>query len=71
MNKHNLDLRFLYQKPLIRDYDVMGIDLEQRAWRNKYEKGEDKFRNYMIKSSKEHFIHTYVYLRINFPTVLG
>ncbi|WP_452599006.1 hypothetical protein [Pontimicrobium sp. MEBiC01747] len=71
MNKHKLDLRFLYQKPLIRDYDVMGIDFERRAWDKKYEKGEDKFRNFIRKCSLENFI--YIYINIfteKFPNVL-
>ncbi len=60
MNKNNLDLKFLYQEPLVRDYDVMGIDLEQRAWDKKHEKGEEKFRNFVKKCSLKDFIHTYI-----------
>lgn len=60
MNKNNLDLRFLYQEPLVRDYDVMGIDLEQRAWDKKHEKGEEKFRNFVKECSLKDFIHTYI-----------
>ena len=65
-NKYNLDLRFLYQEPLIRDSMIAGRDLEQEAWDEKYEKGEYAFRDFSMQCTLDEFV--YIYLKKNFQT---
>jgi len=59
-NKHNLDLRFLYQEPLIRDSMIAGRDLEQEAWDEKYEKGEHAFRDFSMQCTLDEFVYIYI-----------
>jgi len=71
-NKFNLDMRFLYQEPLIRDYIVGGgPDHERIEWENKYEKGEDAFSAFIKKCSLEDLIYVYLYaFKEKFPNIL-
>lgn len=71
-NKFNLDLSFLYQEPLIRDYYVAGIDKEYEAWKNKYENEKNEFRKFSEESKLEDFVYMFVIaFRDTFPNVIS
>lgn len=71
-NKFNLDTKFLYQEPLIRDYTIGGgPDLERIDWREKYRKGEDAFRAFVKSCTLADLVYIYTYVfKEKFPNIL-
>lgn len=71
-NKFNLDLRFLYQKPLERGYMIGGgPDLERIKWEQKYEEGKDSFRAFVKQCAIDDLVYVFVLaFKETFPNVL-
>jgi hypothetical protein len=70
-NKFNLDLRFLYQKPLERDYMIGGgPDLERIKWEQKYEEGKDSFRAFVKQCAIDDLVYVFILaFKDNYPNI--
>jgi hypothetical protein len=69
-NKLNLDLIFLYQKPLNRDYSVLDNDVAGREWTHRYEKQRKDFRSFVKQCSLANL--AYIFIRsfaVEYPKV--
>lgn len=60
-NKFNLDLVFLYQEPLKRDFFIaLDRDEEFEEWIYKYEKEQDEFYDFTNKCSTDDLIYMFI-----------
>ena len=59
-NKFNLDMMFLYQEPLKRDYIVLDNDTEYDEWFYKYEKEEDKYCELVKQCSFNDLVYLFI-----------
>ena len=57
MNKKDLDLSFLYQEPLIRDYSRLDEDDEFLQWMLEYQEEQDAFSKYVKDCSLDDFVY--------------
>lgn len=71
-NKFNLNLAFLYQEPLDRDYIIGGgPDLERIEWEQKYELEEDIFLSYVKDCSLDDLIYLIVHIfKVKYPNII-
>ena len=61
MNKFKLDLAFLYQPPLVRDYDMVDNDTELQDWMFRYDKERAAFQEFEEQASVNDLLYIYIY----------
>lgn len=61
-NKFNIDLVFLYQLPLVRDYSIGGgRDTELQDWMFKYDKERATFEKFEKQANINDLLYIYIY----------
>ncbi|WP_299679137.1 hypothetical protein [uncultured Dokdonia sp.] len=61
-NKFDLNLEFLYQLPLVRDYSIGGgFDKELDDWMSKYDKERADFQKFEKRATINDLLYTYIY----------